>query len=89
MNTIKINIIGSFQGGFFKKLIKDKADEIGIRGFIRSTEDGLEIFIEGNEDKVKNMFGLIKIEAERAKARNLKFERVKYQGFIGFRNSYL
>ncbi len=90
MKTIKVKIFGNFQGGFLKKLIKDRADELGIRGFVRSDKDlSLEIFIEGVDERVKLMIEVLKTEAERAKAKDIKIERIAYQGFEGFKNSSL
>ena len=90
MKTLKVKIFGNFQGGFLKKLIKERADELGIRGFVRSDKDlALEVYIEGIDERVRAMIEILKSEAERAKAKDIKIDRIAHQGFEGFKDSFL
>ena len=40
MKTLRIFISGTVQGVMFRKFIEDEANKIGVRGFVRNTEDG-------------------------------------------------
>ena len=47
-------VTGSVQPIFFNAFIKENADKLGVRGFVRTLEDRrIEIFIEGDIEAVK------------------------------------
>lgn len=51
-----IYISGMVQGVFFRSNAKEKADELGIFGFMKNLPDGrVEAFFEGVEEKVQKM----------------------------------
>ena len=37
MKTIKATITGSVQGVFFRGYIKEQADKLGLKGYVRNT----------------------------------------------------
>ena len=45
-----IKVIGKVQGVFFRALTKEKADELGITGFVRNEPDGC-VYIEAEADE--------------------------------------
>lgn len=50
MKSLHLLIAGQVQGVFFRRHVKAKADELGITGWARNTEDGkVEIVAEGEE----------------------------------------
>ena len=50
MKTLKIVISGVVQGVFFRKFVKENADELEVKGFVRNLDDGkVEIVIEGED----------------------------------------
>ena len=50
MKTLRISITGTVQGVFFRTYIKEKADELKVRGFARNLEDGrVEVIAEGKD----------------------------------------
>jgi acylphosphatase len=56
MNSKKIIVKGLVQGVFFRKYTKLKADEIGVKGFVRNEPDGtVYIEIEGNNQAIEEM----------------------------------
>jgi len=86
MRTIKIRVNGTVQGVFFRKFVKDNADELGIRGFVRNLEDGdVEIVAEGKDEKVNDFAGIIKNGTAQSEVKKVNIEEIKYQGFDRFK----
>jgi acylphosphatase len=53
---IHLIISGKVQGVFYRVNAKRKAEELGLKGWIKNTSDGkVEIVAEGNEDGLKEM----------------------------------
>jgi acylphosphatase len=49
-------ISGRVQGVFFRASTKQKAEQLGVKGWVRNTSDGrVEAVFQGNEDSVKEM----------------------------------
>ena len=45
-----IHVSGKVQGVFFRASTKDKADELGVTGFVRNERDG-SVYIEAEADE--------------------------------------
>lgn len=53
MKEIDCTIHGKVQGVFFRKFIKDRADELGLYGFVQNTEEGtVDVVAQGSEEKL-------------------------------------
>ena len=53
MKLLQIHISGKVQGVWFRKYTKDKADELGIKGFVQNLADGsVYAEAEGNEEQL-------------------------------------
>ena len=77
---------GTVQGVFFRKFIRDKADEIRVRGFVRNLDDGrVEIIAEANDAKVNRFLDACKQGPPHAEIRDVKTEEIKHQGFDRFK----
>jgi acylphosphatase len=51
MKTYSITISGKVQGVFFRKFTKEKAIELGLRGFVRNQADGtVYVEVTGSEN---------------------------------------
>jgi acylphosphatase len=86
MKTVRIYINGTVQSSFFKTFIKEQADALSIRGFVRSLEDGrVEVLVEGKDENVKEMIVRCKQGPKHAQIIDVKVEDMKYQGFEGFK----
>ena len=53
---IKVLISGKVQGVFYRAHARKKAKKLGLKGWVRNTNDGkVEAVFEGPKDKVKKM----------------------------------
>jgi len=88
MKTLRIYITGTVQGVFFRKYIKEKADELNIRGFVRNLEDGrVEVIAEGRDENVNKMIELCKQGSPHSDVKNIETQELKHQGFKEFKIS--
>jgi len=86
MKTVKAKIIGTVQGVFFRKFVKDCADELDIKGFARNLEDGnIEVVIEGEDGRVNEMVDRCKKGPGHADIKDVKIEEMNHQGFDSFK----
>lgn len=54
MKHLNINIRGKVQGVFFRASTQEKADELGLTGFVRNESDGsVYVEAEGSEESLK------------------------------------
>ncbi|VVB83701.1 Acylphosphatase [uncultured archaeon] len=84
--AVRLYIEGTVQGIFFRQFIKENAERNDIRGFARNLEDGrVEVFIEGNNDKVDKMIELCKTGPKHAKIGKVEVKEEKFQDFKEFK----
>ena len=90
MKTLRVKITGTVQGVFFRKFVKENADELGVSGYIRNMDDGsLEIVIEGRDEVVNDMLARCKKGPSHSEVEEVESEEIKHQGFGGFKVSSL
>ena len=54
MPTVHLLIKGRVQGVFFRATAKDVADETGVKGWVKNTEEGnVEIMASGTDEQLK------------------------------------
>jgi acylphosphatase len=54
--SVKIKVYGRVQGVCFRYYTVQKAQQLGVSGWVKNCSDGtLEAFVIGNEDSVNNM----------------------------------
>ena len=52
--SVRLYIDGTVQGVFFRAFVKQNAERLNIKGFIRNLEDGrIEVFLEGDLEPMK------------------------------------
>lgn len=84
--SVRLFITGSVQPVFFNSFIKENADKLRVKGFVRGMEDGrIEIFIEGNIDNVNQMIPICKRGPEHSMIRNVEEREAHFQGFGEFK----
>lgn len=84
--AIRLYISGIVQGVFFRGFIKENAEKLGVKGFIRNLEDGrVEVFIEGNPDEVKKMIEICKKGPKHSEIKNVEEKVERFQDFKQFK----
>jgi len=84
--SMRFFVTGSVQPVFFNRFIKENADKLGVRGFIRNREDGrIEIFIEGDTDSVRQMTPLCKRGPQHSIIRKIEEQEERFQDFKDFK----
>ena len=79
--AVKIVILGSVQGVFFRQFVKEEADKLGVRGFVRNIDNGnVEIIVEGDMDKVNKLIEICRQGPKYAQIRNFSVEEKKFSG---------
>ena len=67
MPTVHLIIKGRVQGVFFRATAKDVADEIGVTGWVRNTEEGnVEIKASGSNEQVQKFIAWCKVGPRKA-----------------------
>ena len=84
--SIRLYISGTVQDVFFRSYIKENAEKLDVRGFIRNLEDGrVEIFLEGNGKEVDTMTELCKKGPRHAQIRGMEIKEERFQDFKNFK----
>ena len=72
---VEINVFGNVQGVFFRQGVKNKADELGVSGFVKNLEDGsVKIIAEGEEDKLEKLIDWCKNSPGFAEVKEVKID---------------
>ncbi len=86
MKTLRIYISGSVQGIFFRKYMKECADELSIRGFVRNLDDGrVEVVVEGRDERINEMVVRCKKGSQHSAIKKVETQELRHQGFKGFK----
>ena len=84
--SVRLYIQGTVQGVFFRNFIKEKEEKDEVRGFVRNLEDGrVEVFLEGDNDKVDKMIELCKKGPKHSQIRKVEEKEEKFQDFKNFK----
>lgn len=85
MPTVHLVISGKVQGVFFRATAKDVADEIGITGWVKNTEQGdVEIKATGSHDQLRKFIEWCKVGPRRAIVTNLAVTNIDEEHFKKF-----
>jgi len=56
MKSLRLIISGKVQGVFFRHNTKKKADELGLKGYVRNLpDDSVEVVAEGSREKLDEL----------------------------------
>ena len=84
--SVRVFIQGVVQGMFFRDFIKQQADRLGVKGFVRNLEDGrVEVFLESDVDSVNAMTEICRKGPQHAQIRKMEVVDEKFQDFKDFR----
>ena len=85
--TVRLRIIGRVQGVFFRKSTKDKADELGVLGWVRNDRDGtVEIMATGDKEILEKFISWCKKGPPLSKVKNVDIDWLSevesYENFV-------
>lgn len=84
--SIRLYIKGSVQGIFYRAFVKENAEKHNLKGFVRNLEDGrVEVFLEGDSEKVNQMVELCKQGPKNCKIENMEIKEERFQDFKNFK----
>ncbi len=84
--SVRLYIDGTVQRVFFRSFIKENAERYDLKGFTRNLENGkIEVFIEGDSDKVEKMIELCKKGPRHAQIKNVEIKSEPFQSFRVFK----
>ena len=83
---IKAKVIGKVQGVWFRKYTKQKADELGLKGFVRNEPDG-SVYVEAEGDlyALRIFREWLYIGSPQSIVENVEIEEMPYKGYEDFR----
>ena len=84
--SVRLYITGTVQGVFYRGFIKESAEKLNVRGFVRNLEDGrVEVFLEGDADDVNKMIEICKTGPKHSQIRNVEVKDEKFQDLKTFK----
>ena len=84
--SVRLYISGAVQGIFYVSFVKQNAEKLDVKGFLRNLEDGrIEIFLEGQIENVKKMMDLCSVGPKHSQIRNVEVKEEKYQELKSFK----
>jgi acylphosphatase len=76
-----IFVSGKVQGVFFRQNTLEKAKALGLKGWVRNTQDGrVEAIFEGEKEKVEKILEWVKLGPPLAKVENVE---IRFEDFKG------
>ena len=88
--NVFVRVSGRVQGVWFRASTKQKAEQLGVTGWIRNTSDGcIEAIFEGNKNMVKEMVDWCNHGPPHAKVENIEIKNQPVtNAFDGFAIKY-
>ncbi|MCK5611663.1 acylphosphatase [Candidatus Pacearchaeota archaeon] len=84
--SVRVYINGTVQGVFFRAFIKESAEKLNLKGFVRNLEDGrIEVFLEGGIDDVAEMIEVCKKGPKHSMIRDVEIKPETFQDFKEFK----
>lgn len=85
MEALRIVCMGKVQGVFFRVSAKNKADELGVKGWVRNVPDGsVEIQAEGDIENLELLVEWCRKGPQFAKVVEVIFESVQKEDHSSF-----
>lgn len=84
--AVRLQIDGTVQGVFFREFVKENAEKLNVKGFVRNLEDGrVETFLEGNPEEVNKMVEMCKKGPKHSQIKKVEEKEEKFQSFKNFK----
>lgn len=75
MEQVHLKITGTVQGVFFRAEAREKALSLGLTGFVRNTDDSVEIVARGELAKLEEFIHWCRIGPRPAKVEHIEITR--------------
>jgi acylphosphatase len=86
ITRLRVRILGRVQGVFFRAEAQQRAESLGIAGWIRNAEDGsVEAAFEGEEERVHSLVDWCRRGPRGAQVDDVEVEPEEPVGETGFR----
>ena len=84
--SVRLYINGTVQGVFYRLFVKDNAEKLNVKGFVRNLEDGrIEVFLEGDSELVNQMTELCKKGPKHSQIRDVQIKPERFQDLKTFK----
>jgi len=84
--AVRVYFFGTVQGVFFRAFIKEQAEKLGVKGYVRNKEDGsVEAWFEGDSNKVNEMLEICKKGPKHAIIKRFDIVDENFQGMKDFK----
>ena len=72
---------GRVQGVNFRFFVSENAEALGLTGYVKNLSEGraLEVYAEGDKDKLERLLDLIRVGSSRAKVERVDVEWSQYR----------
>ena len=74
MRPIHIRVYGDVHGVFFRAFVKEKAQALGLVGFVRNSEESVEIVAEGDGPALQRLLAACRHGPPKAKVLRVEVE---------------
>lgn len=80
--SLQARVNGRVQGVYFRAFVEEKADELGLAGYVRNLPDGrtVEVLAEGDREKLEKLVSYLQIGPPSAKVEKVTTSWSEYTG---------
>jgi len=77
---VYIKISGKVHGVLFRAYVKNKADELGLTGYVKNTDDFVEVVAEGDKTKLRKLILACQKGAPLSQVAKTEYDWFDYSG---------
>ncbi len=89
MIAVHVRVSGRVQGVFYRAFTKDKARELGVKGWVRNIPGGgVEAVLEGERQKVGELLRLMKSGPAGSMVLGMEFSELECKNYEDFTIEY-
>ncbi len=78
---IKLTVQGSVQGVFYRQFVKENAELLKLRGYVRNLANSdVEIVVEGDDNMIEQFSKIIAKGPKHSQIRHIQAEKKKWSG---------
>ncbi|MAF89058.1 MAG: acylphosphatase [archaeon] len=80
MKRVHLFISGKVQGVYFRAFVKENAENMDVKGWVRNTDKGVEVLAEGTEENIEVLLKNCEEGSPTSLVENLEITEGKYTG---------